>query len=139
MSDVGGANSRRYGICRSLTPANQCETAGNIPCLKNRSRRSLSGLLLFSGAVTAANADEATPIDTTGYAAAAEVLADNGVASSAATAMQTGSGLRLAQEASGLLDGGESCPSINWPPRPCCGKRLLWKSRTFWQSMTAFW
>ena len=29
---------------------------------------SLSGLLLFSGAVTAANADEATPIDTTGYA-----------------------------------------------------------------------
>ena len=63
---------------------------------------SLSGLLLFSGAVTAANADEATPIDTTGYAAAAEVLAGNGVASSAATAMQTGSGLRLAQ-ASGLL------------------------------------
>ena len=54
---------------------------------------SLSGLLLFSGAVTAANADEATPIDTTGYAAAAEVLADNGVASSAATAMQTGSAL----------------------------------------------
>ena len=45
---------------------------------------SLSGLLLFSGAVTAANADEATPIDTTGYAAAAEVLAGNGVASSAA-------------------------------------------------------
>ena len=68
---------------------------------------SLSGLLLFSGAVTAANADEATPIDTTGYAAAAEVLAGNGVASSAATAMQTGSGLRLAQ-ASGLLDGGET-------------------------------
>ena len=72
---------------------------------------SLSGLLLFSGAVTAANADEATPIDTTGYAAAAEVLADNGVASSAATAMQTGSGLRLAQ-ASGLLDGGET-PTLN--------------------------
>lgn len=64
---------------------------------------SLSGLLLFSGAVTAANADEATPIDTTGYAAAAEVLADNGVASSAATAMQTGSG---------LLDGGET-PTLN--------------------------
>ena len=72
---------------------------------------SLSGLLLFSGAVTAANADEATPIDTTGYAAAAEVLAGNGVASSAATAMQTGSGLRLAQ-ASGLLDGGET-PTLN--------------------------
>ena len=72
---------------------------------------SLSGLLLFSGAVTAANADEATPIDTTGYAAAAEVLADNGVASSAATAMQIGSGLRLAQ-ASGLLDGGET-PTLN--------------------------
>ena len=72
---------------------------------------SLSGLLLFSGAVTAANADEATPIDTTGYAAAAEVLADNGVASSAATAMQTGSGLRLAQ-ASGLLDGDET-PTLN--------------------------
>ena len=70
---------------------------------------SLSGLLLFSGAVTAANADEATPIDTTGYAAAAEVLAGNGVASSAATAMQTG--LRLAQ-ASGLLDGGET-PTLN--------------------------
>ncbi len=44
-------------------------------------------------------------------AAAAEVLADNGVASSAATAMQTGSGLRLAQ-ASGLLDGGET-PTLN--------------------------
>ena len=72
---------------------------------------SLSGLLLFSGAVTAANADEATPIDTSGYAAAAEVLAGNGVASSAATAMQTGSGLRLAQ-ASGLLDGGET-PTLN--------------------------
>ena len=72
---------------------------------------SLSGLLLFSGAAPAANADEATPIDTTGYAAAAEVLADNGVASSAATAMQTGSGLRLAQ-ASGLLDGGET-PTLN--------------------------
>lgn len=99
---------------------------------------SLSGLLLFSGAVTAANADEATPIDTTGYAAAAEVLADNGVASSAATAMQTGSGLRLAQ-ASGLLDAARHPPSINWPPRPCCRKRLPWKSRTFWQSMTAFW
>ena len=71
---------------------------------------SLSGLLLFSGAVTAANADEATPIDTTGYTAAAEVLAGNGVASSAATAIQTGSG-RLAQ-ASGLLDGGET-PTLN--------------------------
>ena len=46
-----------------------------------------------------------------GYAAAAEVLAGNGVASSAATAMQTGSGLRLAQ-ASGLLDGGET-PTLN--------------------------
>lgn len=99
---------------------------------------SLSGLLLFSGAVTAANADEATPIDTTGYAAAAEVLADNGVASSAATAMQTGSGLRLAQ-ASGLLDGGET-PTLNQlAAQACCRKRLPWKSRTFWQSMTAFW
>ena len=81
---------------------------------------SLSGLLLFSGAVTAANADEATPIDTTGYAAAAEVLADNGVASSAATAMQTGSGLRLAQ-ASGLLDGGETPPQSTGRPGPAAG------------------
>ncbi len=86
-------------------------TEGNIPCLENSRGGELSGLLLFSGAVTAANADEATPIDTTGYAAATEVLAGNGVASSAATAMQTGSGLRLAQ-ASGLLDGGET-PTLN--------------------------
>lgn len=99
---------------------------------------SLSGLLLFSGAVTAANADEATPIDTTGYAAAAEVLADNGVASSAATAMQTGSGLRLAQ-ASGLLDGGET-PTLNQlAAQALLQETAALESRTFWQSMTAFW
>ncbi len=71
----------------------------------------LSGLLLFSGAVTAANADEVTTIDTTGYDAAARVLADNGVASSAATALRTGDGLRLAQEA-GLLEG-DNVPTLS--------------------------
>ena len=35
----------------------------------------LSSLLLFSGAVTAANAEETTPIDTAGYMAAVEALA----------------------------------------------------------------
>ena len=35
----------------------------------------LSSLLLFSGAVTAANAEEATPINTAGYMAAVEALA----------------------------------------------------------------
>ena len=64
----------------------------------------LSSLLLFSGAVTAANAEEATPIDTAGYMAAVEALAESGVVSGSATALQTGDGLRLAEEA-GLLDG----------------------------------
>lgn len=67
----------------------------------------LSGLLLFSGAITAANADEVAPIDTAGYAAAVETLADNGVVSSAVTSLQVGDGLRLAQEA-GLLDDGNT-------------------------------
>ena len=64
----------------------------------------LSSLLLFSGAVTAANAEEATPINTAGYTAAVEALAESGVVSGSATALQTGDGLRLAEEA-GLLDG----------------------------------
>ena len=64
----------------------------------------LSSLLLFSGAVTAANAEETTPIDTAGYMAAVEALAESGVVSGSATALQTGDGLRLAEEA-GLLDG----------------------------------
>lgn len=64
----------------------------------------LSGVLLFSGVVTAAEADDTAPIDTAGYAAAVEVLADSGVVSSSATALQTGDGLRLAEEA-GLLEG----------------------------------
>ena len=64
----------------------------------------LSSLLLFSGAVTAANAEETTPIDTAGYTAAVEALAESGVVSGSATALQTGDGLRLAEEA-GLLDG----------------------------------
>ncbi len=66
---------------------------------------SLSGLLLFSGAVTAANAEEASPIDTTGYDAAVQVLAENGVVPTSTTALQTGDGLRLAQEAGLLNDG----------------------------------
>ena len=64
----------------------------------------LSSLLLFSGAVTAANAEETTPINTAGYTAAVEALAESGVVSGSATALQTGDGLRLAEEA-GLLDG----------------------------------
>ena len=64
----------------------------------------LSSLLLFSGAVTAANAEETTPINTAGYMAAVEALAESGVVSGSATALQTGDGLRLAEEA-GLLDG----------------------------------
>ena len=71
----------------------------------------LSSLLLFSGAVTAANAEEATPINTAGYTAAVEALAESGVVSGSATALQTGDGLRLAEEA-GLLDGGET-PTLN--------------------------
>ena len=71
----------------------------------------LSGLLLFSGAVTAANADEAAPIDTTGYETAVRVLADSGVASTAATALRVGESLRLAQE-SGLLEG-DDVPSLS--------------------------
>ena len=63
----------------------------------------LSSLLLFSGAVTAANAEETTPINTAGYTAAVEALAESGVVSGSATALQTGDGLRLAEEA-GLLD-----------------------------------
>ena len=41
----------------------------------------LSSLLLFSGAVTAANAEEATPINTAGYTAAVEALAAEAEAS----------------------------------------------------------
>ncbi len=65
----------------------------------------LSGLLLFSGIVTAADADEATPLDFAGHKAAAEVLSENGVVSCTATALQTGNGLLLAEEA-GLLNEG---------------------------------
>ena len=67
----------------------------------------LSGLLLFSGAVTAANAEETTPIDFDGYKAAAEILAENGVVACSATALQTGDGLLLADEA-GLLESGDT-------------------------------
>lgn len=68
----------------------------------------LSGLLLFSGAVTAANADETTPIDTAGYNAAVEVMADNGVVSCSAAALQTGETL-LAKQA-GLTDSDSELP-----------------------------
>ena len=59
----------------------------------------LSGMLLFSGVVTAANAEEVTPIDFAGHKAVAEILSENGVASCSATALQTGDGLLLAEEA----------------------------------------
>ena len=60
----------------------------------------LSGGVVASGAETT-TADTVTPYE---YTAAVETLAASGVVSGSATALQTGHGLRLAQE-SGLLDG----------------------------------
>lgn len=67
----------------------------------------LSALTLLSGAVTVTASGAETTVDREQeYTAAVEVLAANGVAAGSATSLQTGEGLRLAEEA-GLLDGDE--------------------------------
>lgn len=88
----------------NLTPGkNQCEWKVFPMLGRQLAALGLSGMLLFSGVVTAANAEEVTPIDFAGHKAVAEILSENGVASCSATALQTGDGLLLAEEA-GLLE-----------------------------------
>ena len=76
--------------------------------LKHIAALGLSAVITLTGGVAVAGADEQTvsePVTPYEYQTAVEVLAASGVASGSATALQTGDGLRLAQESGVLADG----------------------------------